>query len=119
MIKSLVIASTVVLAGAAGAVAAEVGYTTQSGSSSNTITHGRAYQSYNGRSVTRSRTVEVNGTAGLGGRLGGGGAAGGVAGSFDRTVSRTKTVEKFRGGSTNRFSGSSNSSFSGASIFAN
>ncbi len=119
MIKSLVIASTVVLAGAAGAVAAEVGFTTQSGSSSNTVTHGRSYQSYNGRSVTNSRTVGVNGALGGGGVVASASGAGGGVGSFDRTVSTTRTVEKFRGGSNNRFSGSSNSSFSSASIFAN
>ncbi len=119
MIKSFVIASTLLLTGSGSVIAAEVGFTTQSGSSSSTVTHGRSYQSYNGRSVTNSRTVDVNGALGGGGVVASASGAGGGAGSFDRTVSTTRTVENFRGGSTNRFSGSSNSSFSGASIFAN
>ncbi len=119
MIKSFAIASALVIAGAGSVLAAEVGYTTQSGSSSNTVSHGRAYSSYNGRSVTRSRTVEVNGALGGGGVASLSGGAGGGAGSFDRTVSRTRSVENFRGGSNNRFSGSSTSSFSSASVFAN
>ena len=119
MIKSLAIASALLMTGAGSVLAAEVGYTTQAGSSSNTVTHGRSYNSFNGRSVTNSRTVEVNGALGGGGVGSLSGGAGGGAGSIDRTVSRTRTVENFRGGSSNRFAGSSTSSFSGASIFAN
>lgn len=100
-------------------MAAEVGYTTQSGSSSNTVTHGRSYNSYNGNSVTRSRTVEVNGALGGGGGSIASAGGGGVVGAVDRTVSTTKTKENFRGGSSNRFSGSSTSTFSGSTLFAN
>jgi hypothetical protein len=119
MIKSLAIASALVIAGAGSVFAAEVGYSTQAGSSINTVTHGRSSNSFNGRSVTNSRTVSENGALGGGGVGSLSGGAGGGAGSVDRTISTNRTVENFRGGSSNRFSGSSNSSFSGASIFAN
>lgn len=109
MIKAIAIAATLALTSVA-ANAAEVGIRHTTGSQHQTVTHGRAWNSYNGR--VKSVEVEVNGAGGGAGRIN----AGGGVGSFD--VTRTRTREYYRGGSTNNFSGGSNSTFSETTIFA-
>ena len=118
MIKSIALASAVLLTGATGASAVELGFRSEAGASYETVTHGRRYSSFNGRTRTRTRSVELNGGIGGGGASGGsGGAGGGVIGG-DRTVTVSRTREYFRGGESSRFSGGSNSSFSQSSIFS-
>lgn len=109
MIKTIAIAAALTLS-AAGAQAAEVGIRHSAGHEHQTVTHGRAWNAYSGTVNSNSLSID---------RAGGGAgvrSAGGGAGSFD--VTRTRSVEHYRGGSTNRFSGGSGSTFSETSIFA-
>ena len=115
MIKSLSITTFFILASATASVAAEVGVRHESGSSWSSATHGRASESYNGSSRTRTTSVGINYTGGGAGRLN----AGGNAGSVEVNTSSTRSRENFSGQSSNRFTGGSSSTFSGSSIFAN
>jgi len=115
MLKALAISTTLLLASAAGSFAAEIGIRTESGSSWQNATHGRAHESYKGKSKSSTRSTRVNYTGGGAGRS----YSGGAGGSFEVETTRTRSKESFSGGSANRFNGGSNSSFSGTSIFAN
>ena len=114
MLKSLAIAATLALTSGV-AQAAEVGIRHSAGYQHQTTTHGRQWSSFNGRSTTRSISVDRVGAVGGGGLRTGGGV--GAGGSLD--VTRNRTSERFRGGSTSNFSGNSGSTFSETSIFAN
>ena len=115
MIKAIAIAATIAVASVTGAQAAEVGVRHQSGSSWNSVTHGRASESYNGSSRTRTTSAGINYAGGGGGRPN----VGGGAGSVEVNTNSTRSRENFSGQSSNRFTGGSSSTFSGSSIFAN
>ena len=115
MIKSLTIATALLLGSAFTATAAEIGVRHESGYSWNSATHGRASESYNGRSRTRTNSVGIDYTGGGAGRP----AAGGGAGSIEVVTTNSRSSENFSGQSSNRFTGGSSSAFSGTSIFAN
>ncbi len=114
-IKSIALASVLALGSFTAANAAEVGIRHESGSSWNSVTHGRASEAYNGSSRTRSTSVGVNYAGGGVGRPN----AGGGAGSLEVNTSSTRSRESFSGQSSNRFTGGSSSTFSGSSVFAN
>jgi hypothetical protein len=68
MIKSLAFTSVIFLLSASNCLAAEVGVRHESGSSWSSVTHGRASESYNGSSRTRTTSTGINYAGGGAGR---------------------------------------------------
>ena len=120
MFKTLAIASALVIAGTAGAQAAEVGTRHSSGGSYTNTHSGREWNSYNGSRLEQS-TFEGQSSKGRRGNNGNGNGN-----AFGRGRNRTsssyegstRTVDNYSGGSRSSFSGSDWSNFSGTSTFA-
>ena len=120
MFKTLAIASAVLISGIGfGAGAAEIGVRQESGSSRRVVSHGRESSQYKVRVNSVAREVDYNAALGGGGGSIASAGGGGGAGTFNRTRTVTRTVERASGESSNRFNGGSNSTFSSTAIFSN
>ena len=128
MFKSAIALAACLACFSGAAEAATIGIRNEAGASHRTITHGRTWSSYEGKTetdtkeVTRSRVR--NGNMNSAARFGQGTANNANADSGQdasrtrsRRVTETEGWETYKGGSSNSFSGVDHSVFSESSIF--
>jgi hypothetical protein len=130
MFKTLAIASALIIAGAAGAQAAEVGVRHSSGGSRTNTHSGRQWSDYSGSRLEQStfegQSSKVRRGNNGNGNNGNGNGNNGNGNAFGRGRNRTsssyegstRTVDNYSGGSRSSFSGSDWSDFSETSTFA-